>query len=235
VTLLYDSAGYETFGDQWESDARELGDAWNLNEALTFRAGVPDTVEAVAAGEEALALARTLAPSRVAFAAVLLAANVAEEDLPRAQALLQEAAAAAIPAGNGWVDQVTSLSLLRLHLRTWNVMAAADTALVAFENTLGQRLPGYAIQFVGFLAVVLANLGLVEGALVTAAWAQQHGVVVTRDNAFFWSGGDGLFDIRESQPAAELEKSARVASELDESGLAKFAREQLSMLPSPQT
>jgi predicted ATPase len=233
VTGAYDTTGIADFQDQWLHDARELGDPWSLNEALTTLAGLPNTERAIAAGEEALALGRQLAPSRVAFAAVELAANIAQRDPGRAKELRQEAAAAANLAGNYWVDHVTSIYLIRSHLDSGDFKAAADTALVAIERSLARRLPGHAIQFVSYLAGAMAKLPLVEAALVTAAWSDQHGIPITSDNAFWSSyGGTELCHIRDAQSPAELERMSRTAASLDDFALAQFAREHLAQLSS---
>src|SRR5262249_47194407 len=119
----------EDFGAEWVAAARELNDAWCLVEALTYMIG-QRRQEDVDAGEEARVLAREIgAPSRVAFAAALLAAAVAEEDLARAEQLLQEAAAAAALARNDWVEYVTSMAVISLHIAINDPRAAADGAL----------------------------------------------------------------------------------------------------------
>jgi hypothetical protein len=233
VTGAYDTTGIEDFADQWLHDARKLGDPWSVNEALTTLAGTPNTEAAIAAGEEALALGRQLAPSRVAFAAVELAANIAQRDPARAKELRQEAAAAANLAGNYWVDHVTSIYLIRSHIDSGDYKAAADTALVAIDRSLARQLPGQAIQFVPYLAGAMANLQSVEAALVTAAWADQHGLPITSDSAY-WSlyGGTELCHIRDAQSRAELERMSRTAAALDDSALAHFAWEHLAQLSS---
>jgi predicted ATPase len=244
VTMAYDPAGledYNQYGEQWLHDARELGDPWSLNAALTFMtalAGVGNTDKAIAAGEEALDLARHLAPSRVAIAAVILAANVAPGDPLRSEELLQEAAAAAKLAGNDWVDYVTSLYSIRLHVGTGNLKAAAETAAVAIERSRARKLSGHTIQFVTLLACVMANLPSTEGALLLAAWVDQHGVAIKDDNPFLATcGGTHLIALRAQQSAIDLERIARMANSLDESAVAQFAKEHLVHLSplAPET
>jgi hypothetical protein len=224
---------YEQYGEQWLHDARELGDPWSLNAALTYVAAIPNAEQAIGAGEEALALARQLAPSRVAIAAVILAADVAQMDPHRTEELLQESAAAATLAGNNWVDYVTSLYSIRLHMATRDLRVAAETALMAIERSRARRLSGHTIQFVSLLACVMANLVSIEGALLMAAWADQQGVAITNDNPFLaMCGGTQLVALRARQSPTELERIARMAASLDESAIAQFAQEHLAYLSS---
>jgi hypothetical protein len=241
VTMGYDPAGledYQQYAERWLQDTRELGDQWSLNAALTYLAAIPNAEQAIAAGEEALALARQLAPSRVAIAAVILAANVAQMDPYRTEELLQEAAAAADQAGNDWVDYVTSLYSIRLHMGTGNPEGASETALLAIERSRARKLVGHTVQFVTLLACVMANLPSIDGALLLAAWADQHGVAITNDNPFLATCGvTQLVASRAQQSPTDLQRIARTAVSLDESAIAKCAREHTAQLSprAPET
>jgi predicted ATPase/class 3 adenylate cyclase len=221
------------FGRRWLADARELGDPGCLCEVLTFMAGVSSVGEAVAAGEEALILARQLqAPSRVAFAAVFLAPRLADTDPGRAEALLQEATDAAALAGNEWVEFVSPTALLQYQAQGGNHRAAAETAVNAIERWATRGgMAGLALQFVGYLAGLLAAMGDDEGALVLAARAEQRGWVMPLFSDY-WTifGAAELSGARERTSSSELQRLARVAADLDEAAVAPFARERLAGL-----
>jgi hypothetical protein len=217
--------------------ARKLDDPWCLVEALTYTVGARGREDpaGVSAGEEALALARQIgAPSRVAIAAVLLASAVAISDLARANQLLEEAGAAAALALNDWVDYVTSMALISLHLAVDDLRAAADGALAAIDWSVAQRLPGHLLQFVGTLAGVLATMNDSEGSLVLAAWAERRGSRVHQaDTAFLQMyGGETIVAMYAQTPTAELERLSRVAADLDDRGIVQFARERVANLPA---
>jgi len=224
-------ADFETFSAPWLADARELADAWCLGEALTFVAGSPQIDPAIAAGEEALEIARRLqTPSRVAFAAALLGARVAERDPERAEALFGEARAAAPAAGNEWVDYVTSMALVPFYLTMGNRRAAAEVALASIESSLARGVFGHVMQWVATLASVLATVDD-EGALVLSAWSEQRGVTLY-DNSLLFNphGAAALAAIRSSRSAADLERISATAIELTEAGIGRYARERVELL-----
>jgi hypothetical protein len=236
VTVFYGPDDYGESLNRWLKDARELGDPWCLGEALTFGVGggVVDLEEGIAAGEEALLIARALgAPSRVAFAAVFLAARFANREPERTDGLLQEAASASKMAGNDWVDYVTLNALTQLHAASGNLRAAAETALAGVERSLTNRLGGHVVQFVGILTSVLAAMGDEDGAIVPVAWAEQHGLA-NPTNTFPVFAAEGpaedLASILARRSSQELERLARDAASLDDVGVARFARERLTAL-----
>jgi hypothetical protein len=218
------------FGAEWVAAARELDDPWCLVEALTYMIGERRR-GGVGAGEEALVLARGIgAPSRVAFAAALLASAVAEEDLARADQLLEEAAAAAALARNDWVDYVTSMAVISLHVAVNEPRAAADGALAAIDRSVAQRVPGHVLQWIGTLAAVLATMNDTEGALVLAAWVEQRGLIL-REGAFFAIyGSAALVEADEQASAAEREHFTRTAAGLDDASIIEFARSRVTDL-----
>lgn len=234
-------AGFEDpsdFGRRWLADARELGDPWCLCEALTFIANFPNPDQAVAAGEESLTLARQLqSPSRVAFAAVALSPRITSTDPGRSEALLQEAAAAASVAGNEWVEVVTPSGVIAYQAGVGNHRAAAMTAVTAIEQwATRQGMAGVALTFVGILAALLAAVGDDEGALILAAWADQRGWVVPNDNAWWVHYGMAeMLATRERSSSTDLQRLARAAADLDEAGVARFARERLDRLAQATT
>jgi predicted ATPase len=227
-----DTAGIDAFADAWLADARELGDPWCLCEALTFIVGVPSRDDAVAAGEEALEIARRLhVPSRIAFAAALLAARVAERDPERAEALFEEARAATPAAGNEWVDYVTSMALVHFYLATGKRRAAAEVALSSIDRAIRRRVPGHVLQWAGTLAIVIATTDD-QGALVLSTWAEQRGLVDYENSAFPASyGAAAIASSRSLCNSADLERVTLTASALTEAGIASFARERLDLLP----
>ena len=235
VATFFDPEGYEDALSSWLNDARELGDSWCLGEALTFGVGggIADLDEGIAAGEEALLITRAIgAPSRVAFAAVFLAARLANRDPQRKDALLHEAATASKKAGNDWVDYVTMNALTQLHVRTGNLRAAAETAITGFENSLSNRAGGHVVQFVGMLTCVLAAAGDEDGAMVLAAWAEQRGLA--NPATTFPIAADDLANTLARRSPDELERIAQNAASLDDAGVARFAHERVTALSTRQ-
>ena len=222
------------FGRQWLSDARELGDDWSLCEALTFTVALPDLDQALKAGEEALALARKLrSPSRVSFAAVLLAGRLAESDPSRVEALLAESAEAATIARNDWADFTSPTAVGLLQIRAGDRLAAAATLVEAIERWTARGLPGTTMQFVSLLACLLHTLADNEGALVLAAWAEERGMeVVSVSDVVFWNpyGADDFRAFCKRVSAAETERAARASRALDDLSLAQYARGRLTRL-----
>jgi predicted ATPase/class 3 adenylate cyclase len=230
------SEGAEEFAQPWITAARALGDPWCLCEVLTFMVGMGQLDTGVGAGEEALLLARRAgAPSRLAFAAVLLAARIVESDPVRAEELLQEASRAAAAGRNAWADYVSSLSMIYLHTARGDRRAAAQTALAAIERSIALRVPGHVLQFVAALGSLLASMGDEEGGLVLVAWAEQRGLVPPPEGSASWVGlaATEVAAARAQRTPAELERYGREAAALNEVAVAGYAREHLAPLPAP--
>jgi predicted ATPase/class 3 adenylate cyclase len=225
--------GYLEFGRRWLADARELGDAWSICEALTFMIGGHDMDEAIVVGEEALTLARTLAPSRVSFAAVMLAGRLAESDPKRSEELLLEAEKTALLSRNDWAEYTTPTAMALGQIGAGNRRGAAETLVDAIERWTPRGLPGTVMQFVSMLACVLHLMGDHEAALVMAEWAEERGMN-NQVNAYWDPFGTAeLAAFREGLSAADRERAVRVSSSLDDAGMATFARERVTSLHTP--
>ena len=224
------------FGRRWVANARELGDAWNICEALTFTAGLPSSDEPVPPGEEALIVARQLnAPSRVAFAASFLAAGIAEADPGRAEALLQEATDAAALAGNDWVEFVTPMALVHLQARIGNYRGAIESAVSAIERWSTGTTGGMVLQFAGVVACLLVLVADTDGALVLAAWRTQRGLELLDNSYIGFFGSAELLALQGRTSPIDLQRVARVAAGLDGAGVAGFTRERLARLSDETT
>jgi predicted ATPase/class 3 adenylate cyclase len=222
------------FGQAWIADARKLADPWCLGEALTFWVG-GGLEDAVAAGEEALEIARLLgAPSRVAFAAIMLAARVAARDPARADELVREADRAANASGNDWVAYVTSMALVALHLARNHRRAAAVVALAWVQRAFDDRVPGHLVQSIATLAAVLLPIGD-DTAFVLIAWAEHRGLQVIGSESLAGvglTGEDELAAYRAPRTTAELERFAELARQLGDAGIVGLARECVDRLPA---
>ena len=220
------------FGVRWLSNARELADDWCLCEALTFMiAGTENVEEAVAMGEEAMALSRKLgSASRLSFAASLLGGRLGDTDPDRAEALLAEADEAASLARNDWAEYVRPTAVGMEQARSGNYRVAAETMIEAIELWASRGLPGALLQFVAQLAGVLCALGDVEGALVLAVWAEERGIVL--NDSPYWSPYrvHELQALRQGLAAAEGERARRDAAALDNSGVIAYVRGRLATL-----
>ena len=105
---------------------------------------------------------------------------------------MQEAAASAAAARNDWVEYVTSMALVSLHVNIGEPRASGRRVLSdAIESSVARRVPGHVLQWVGTLACVLATIDDVEGALVLETWIEQRGLVVQEVNSFFAMYGAG--------------------------------------------
>ena len=231
--MAYHGGDLFQFGQQWLADARELGDTWSIAEALTFLTGLLDQEAGVAAGEEALNLARKLdAPSRIAFAAVFLASRLSQDQPDRANQLLREAAQVGTKARSDWVDSVTSIALGQLNAAAGNFEQAAQVVLAAIDRSVARRARGNVVQFTGSFACLLASMGHEEEALLLATWAQQYGYVFLPNHpSSIDYGVTPLLAARAARVPAQLADYANQAAQLDDAAVARLARESLAETP----
>ncbi len=226
---------FDEFGQRWLADARELGDAWSLTEALTFNVGTPDLDKSIESGEEALAIARALGvQSRISFAAILLAGRVAETDPERGRELLREGDAAAAASGNDWSEFSRTTSMSLLQIAAGDAQGAAQTLLEGMEQWAPRGLPGIVMQFSCMLAARLYVAGDHEGAVVLAEWAEQHGMRVQLNQYWGPFGGTELGAYREGLSASDREQAARMSASLDDAAIVSYSRKRVASLGTPK-
>ncbi len=220
------------YGQRWLADARELGDEWSLCEALTFTVGTVELEEAVAAGEEALQLARQLrCPSRISLAAVILGGRLADSDPERAEELIAEANDAAVTSGNDWTEFMGGTAAILMQVSRGQHRAAADVAIDAMELWQARGVSGSVTQFALQLATLLYTMGDKEGSLVLVAWGEGRGMRLQPLNGLWNALGTAeLAAFRDRQSAAELSRVARRATSLDEAALVAFAHDRLAFV-----
>jgi hypothetical protein len=229
------------FGRQWLLDARELGEDWNLCEALTFGTVVPDQLESVANGEEALSLSLSLSrrigcPSRISFAAVLLAGRLVDTDPLRVESLLAESAETAAISRNDWADLTAVTTRTMARFGAGDETAACETLVEAIERWSASGVPGMVVQFVAYLACLFHRVGDSEGAVVLVGWIDQRGYRMPVDNPMIAPfGAVELYAYVDGLPAADRERAARDSAAIDEAGMVVYARDRLTLLTNDQS
>lgn len=200
------------------ADARSIGDRYEEMRSLVLLGGtIADEDEALRAGEGALALARELeVPSYLAWAPMMLATRLGPIDPARAEALLEEARAAAVGTDNEWAVRMSDQSLAMVQATRGNHRQAGRTLLANAERAHVAGDDGAAHVSVGLLAYVLAALGHEDAALVVGSWARRHGHDPWRTgeaNPTFEAFGRAAFlDLVARQAPVVLERADRRAS-----------------------
>jgi hypothetical protein len=165
--------------ERYLAAAIELGDPLEKADALALIAGLcrgSDPSRAVAAGEEAVRLARQRAnPSLLAYATMLLAPAIASSDPGRAETLLEEAIGIAGITGNDFAGIRARRNLGLARAARGDHLRAAEAFLAATEvaSRVGDRLSVF--DTLGAMACDLAELGHQESALLLATWAAMRG------------------------------------------------------------
>jgi hypothetical protein len=165
--------------ERYLAAAIELGDPLEKADALALIAGLcrrSDPSRAVAAGEEAVRLARQLAnPSLLAYATMLLAPTIAPSDPDRAETLLEEAIGIASTTGNDFAEIRARRNLGLVRAARGDHLRAAEAFLAASDiaSRVGDRLSVF--DTLGAVACDLAELDPREPALLLATWAAMRG------------------------------------------------------------
>jgi predicted ATPase/class 3 adenylate cyclase len=109
----------------WKKAAYEIGDAFEISQALNLLGSLrDDPEEAMQACEESLRLARELGgPSRIAYSSIVLASRLVLVDVDRAEPVFAEALEAGVVARNDWVDLFAATQLALLQARKVNGQA----------------------------------------------------------------------------------------------------------------
>jgi hypothetical protein len=224
------------------ADARAIGDQYETARALIMLAGtlgVDEADEAIAAGEEALILARQVGnPSYLAWAPMMLAGRLSERDPGRAERLLREAVEAATVADNEWAQLMAMQNLAVAQSARRDHPGAARTLLSMAQrgHVVGDH--GSAQSALFGVACLLARLGDEDTALLTAAWVAARGhtfgesfEAASRTNHMFVTlEAQRLFAARSRLSPAVLAAYTERASGLDEGALIDLVQARASEL-----
>ena len=222
------------------ADARAAGNRFETARALimlTGTLGVEDADEAIRAGEEGLGIAREIgAPSYLAWAPMMLAGRLPARDPARAEALLEEAVAAAVRADNDWARTMAMQQLAVVRATQGDLAGAARAAFQMAEvaHLVGDH--GSAQSGLAMAACLLAALGDEEGGLLVGAWVEGRGFRLRIDlpsynPALAFTEIGTYVRLRDSRLPDEMRALEARAGALDEAAAVDYARSRVDAMP----